>query len=40
MQLVITTLQNRVLDFGIQEQRIGVDQVMTLLKPIFGGEGA
>jgi AcrR family transcriptional regulator len=40
MQLVITTLQNRVLDFGIQEQRVGVDQVMALLKPIFGGEGA
>jgi AcrR family transcriptional regulator len=35
MQLMITTLQNRVLEFSVQESAIDVDHVLALVEPIF-----
>jgi len=35
MQLMITTLQTRVLGFGLREPGVDVEQVLALVKPIF-----
>jgi hypothetical protein len=35
MQLMITTLQTRVLGFGLHDRGVDVEQVLALVKPIF-----